>query len=691
MNISSKRAEYVALTSLVVSIIFFVVVWVAGALSKAFAVSALSWQILGGGLIWLVLVILFHQRSLAEQEKLDMAQLARTEHGDTIFQSGGERAELFAVAGKRLVILEKWFVPIFGVLIAVYEIIIGFYLFRKASVSIDTELKHPQLIAVFMIFVAFVGFLISRYATGMSTQEKWKPLRAGASSFVGTAILAFCLAVSLSLAQFKINVVINVFGWVIPVLIIVLGVEISLNSIFDIYRPRIAGQYSRSAFDSRLLGLFSESGGIFHTFASTIDYQFGFKVSQTWFYKLLEKAIIPLMVFSVVTLYLLSCVVIVDAGEQAIIEHFGSYSYSNGGREVGPGLHWKLPWPFDIAYNYPIRKVQEINIGFVEETEEGGEKKATNKPLLWGEEHYEKEYDLLVASEAQGGGDEKGSVPVSIVRAAVPVQYTVKDLKSFLYNHNDSEKMLEAICYRELVRYAASAKIETWDERTDDIKVRSSLLGAGRKDAAQELTKRIQASADRMELGVEIVFLGLQGVHPPPKVAEDYQKVIGSVQGRQADILNALAERNNILASLTGSVWQSNELYILAREYQQAKEEGIAGRIAEVRERLNEAYLSAKGDIFKTLSEAESYAFERAKIAEADGNRFHDQILAYEASPEIYKRQQRLSMLEEALEKTRKYVIIADESDSQVFIIDLKEKLAPDLYDLGLESPGQGK
>ncbi len=687
MNISSKRAEYVALTGLVVSIIFFVVVWVAGALSKAFAVSALSWQILGGALIWLVLVILFHQRSLAEQEKLDMAQLARTEHGDTIFQSGGERADLFAVAGKRLVILEKWFVPIFGVLIAVYEIIIGVYLFRKASVSIDSELNRPQLIAVFMILVSFVSFLISRYATGMSTQEKWKPLRAGASSFVGTAILAFGLAVSLSLAQFKIEVGVNVFGWVIPILIIVLGIEISLNSVLDIYRPRIAGQYSRSAFDSRLLGLFSEPGGILHTFASTIDYQFGFKVSQTWFYKLLEKAIIPLVVFSIVTLYLLSCIVIVNPGEQAIIEHFGSYSDSHGGREVGPGLHWKLPWPFDIAYNYPIRKVQQVNIGFVEETEEGGEKKDANKPLLWGEEHYEEEYNLLVASEAQGGGDEKGSVPVSIVRAAFPVQYRIKDLKSFLYNHADSEEMLEAICYRELVRYAASAKIETEDDRGSDTNVRSSLLGAGRKVAAQELTERIQASADRMALGVEIVFLGLQGVHPPPEVAEDYQKVIGAVQGRQADILNARAERNNILASLTGSVWQSNELYALAREYQQAKEEGGAGRIAEVREKLNEAYLNANGDIFKTLSEAKSYAFERAKIAEADGNRFHDQILAYKASPEIYKHQQRLSMLEEALEKTRKYVIIADESDSQVFIIDLKEKLSPDLYDLGLETP----
>lgn len=81
MNISSKRAEYVALTGLVLSIIFFLSACVIGAVSRAFAVWALSWQILAGALIWLVLVIVFHQRSLAEQEKLDMMQLAHQGRG----------------------------------------------------------------------------------------------------------------------------------------------------------------------------------------------------------------------------------------------------------------------------------------------------------------------------------------------------------------------------------------------------------------------------------------------------------------------------------------------------------------------------------------------------------------------------------------------------------------------------------
>ena len=39
---------------------------------------AVSWQILGGGIIWFVLAVQFHQQSLAEQEKLDMVQLAKS-------------------------------------------------------------------------------------------------------------------------------------------------------------------------------------------------------------------------------------------------------------------------------------------------------------------------------------------------------------------------------------------------------------------------------------------------------------------------------------------------------------------------------------------------------------------------------------------------------------------------------------
>ena len=65
------------------------------------------------------------------------------------------------------------------------------------------------------------------------------------------------------------------------------------------------------------------------------------------------------------------------------------------------------------------------------------------------------------------------------------------------------------------------------------------------------------------------------------------------------------------------------------------------------------------------------------------GERFDSQLKAYKAAEEIYKREQRLAAFEEALQNIRKYVVVADPNDTQIFIFDAKEKLTPSLYDIG--------
>jgi regulator of protease activity HflC (stomatin/prohibitin superfamily) len=494
--------------------------------------------------------------------------------------------------------------------------------------------------------------------------------------------LSFALGVGLALAQFKVFVVVDAINLVIPVLLIVLGAETALNVVLDIYRPRLKGLYSRSAFDSRLLGIINEPGAIFHTAASAIDYQFGFKVSQTWFYKLLEKAIVPLVLFAAATLYLLSCIVIVAPNEQAIVEHFGNpVNEANDVRIIGPGLAFKWPWPVDIAYKYPTRMVSEICIGYVPKIDPKT-KEVIREPLLWGKAHYEKEYQLLVASESKQTGT--GAVPVNLVIATVPVQYRVKDLYSFIYKHNEPQKLLEFICYRELTQLAAGASIEVGDET--ESAADESLLGAGRTQAKDILTNRIQQAADQEQLGVEIVFVGVQGIHPPPEVTRDYQGVVGAIQKKQAIILDAQGQKNRSLSTLAGSVEDVDELYSLAAKYQQAKEKNLPADIEKLGSDLDRAFAQASGDIFAALRQAKSYAFEKTAVARATGQRFENQLKAYRAAEEIYKHQQKLAMLEEALDNVRKFVVVADKSDMQVFIVDVQEKLTPSLYELsGLE------
>lgn len=683
MTVSAKRPVHVALVSLALSVIFFGIAFFLGRWSGFAAISAIGWMNLSVALIWLVLSLQFYQRALAEQEKLDAGQLAKDKGTSTIFQAGSERATLFDAAQRRLDIFEKWFIPIFAGLIAAYQIAIGLYLLSTTGGAVESELKQPLLCCICMTAIAFVSFLISRYATGMSRQPEWKPLRAGGSSLLGVAVLCFFLAVSLAATYlFKRLWPVNVMALVIPGLLILLGVETALNIVLDIYRPRLKGRYSRSAFDSRLLGTINEPGGILRSVADAIDYQFGFQVSQTWFYKLLEQAIVPLALFAVVTLYLLSCIVVVEPGEQAIIEHFGSpMSDANDVRPLGPGLRFKWPWPIDVVYKYPTERISQISIGFVPEIDPNGQ--VEHKPLLWGQRHYKEEYQLLVANEQEGAESGAGTVPVSIVIAAVPVQYRINDLYSFVYNHQEPEKLLESICYRELTKLAASAKIEV-EQETD---AEQSLIGMGRAQAGKTLTERIQTASNEAKLGVEIVFVGLQGIHPPVEVAADYQKVIAALQKKQQSILDAKAERNKILGTLIGSVEKAEALYDLASKYQQAEESGTPEEIEALGKQLDWAFEQAKGDIFKTLREAQNEAFKKETLAEATSVQFAGQLKAYQDAPKIYVHEQWLTMLEEALKDIRKYVVVAGPNDTQVTIFDFQEKLTPDLMDYlgGLE------
>jgi regulator of protease activity HflC (stomatin/prohibitin superfamily) len=300
---------------------------------------------------------------------------------------------------------------------------------------------------------------------------------------------------------------------------------------------------------------------------------------------------------------------------------------------------------------------------------------------LWGEAHYEQEDQLLVASEESGTRSVGGTVPVSLVIAAVPVQYRIKDLYAFVYNHHAPEKFLASICYRELTRLAASAKIEV--DVDNQAEMAQSLLGAGRAEAGKLLTSRIQKAADGAGLGVEIVFVGLQGIHPPVEVAADYQKVIGALQKKQAMILLAQAERNQKLSALVGSVQEAEALYELWTRYQKATLANSTAEAQSLVKQLDTAFEQAKGDIFKTLRESRSDAFQKAILAEATSARFAGQLKAYEAAPQIFIQEQKLSTLEEALRGIRKYVVVADPNDRQVTVIDLQEKLSPSLYELG--------
>jgi len=659
--------------SLAVGGVLFGVAFFVGRWCGFTAVSAVAWQILSTLPIWFVLAVQFRLRGLAEQERLDLVQLSKDGKGSTLFQGGAERASLAAVAQRRLEVFERWFLPVSGVLIAAVQLGLAWVIWRYGLSDLDAQVKQPLVGSIVMVAVAFATFLMSRYSTGMSAQVEWRPLRAGGSSFLAVAVVSFFLAVGLAFAQFQVLWIERTLAYVVPILLVLLAVETLLNAVLDIYRPRLRGQYDRAAFDSRILGLINEPGNIVQSMAGALDYQFGFKVSQTWFYKLLERAVVPLVLFGAVTLYLVSSVVVITPEHQAVVERLGRPV-----RDIGPGLHLKWPWPFELTRSYPTSRVMELPIGYVPKLDQGGREQ--RGPLLWNKPHYQEEYSLLVASESTGGSLGDGALPVSLVKSNVPVHYQVRDLRDFLYKHSEPEKTLEAICYQELTQFAASARIETDD--MGGVLIGESLLGAGREKAKQVLTSRIQDAADREGLGVQIVFLGVQGIHPPSEVAAEYEAVVGAVQEKQAWVFTALGQHNSDLSELVGTVGGAYRLYDMANAYQRAGREGDRVLQESLGADLDRAFAQASGEVFKTLREAKSYAYRRAREAYAMGVRFDGQVRAYRAAPQIVPQHQRLQAMDQALSGVRKVAVLAEPNDAEVLIVDLQEKLMPNIGDV---------
>jgi len=655
MKQSPRRAEVLSLIAFVLQLLFFVLMLFVSAGAGSLAVAIGAYHFFGGAGIWLILLLQFRQQRLAQEERLDAEQYQRLrrEGKDTsVFESSSLEGS-FSLAAKRLAWLERYLLPGFAILIAGYLLVIGYFLAQAVKIGdLVVFAGRDVRTASFLVGFALVSFLFSRYAVGMSRQPEWRPLRAGGSYLLSNALASFGLAIIFLIPDTYIEKAERFGQYVLVGLMLVIGVEIVLNLVLDAYRPRVKGRYRRAAYESRLLGLFSEPGGIFRTAAHAIDYQFGFKVSETWFFRLLSRAIVPLILMQGLALYLLSSFAIVPPGDLGVLERFGVPV--NIEKPYESGLHLKLPWPMDKIRTFPVGKLQIIDVGFVRKDPQINEKTGREipdlTPILWTKEHWKEEYPFMVAVGDSGGRIETevgaGEKPddrsveqndFDMLVVALSVHYRIVNVSEYGYGQDrcylDPQKLLKAICYQQAVHYCASYDID-------------SLLGPGRNKTAQALQKNIQEQVDQSEMGVKITFVGLESVHPPIQVAEAFEKVVGALQEKQAKVLKAQGQAQEILAKAGGEseVLQFN---------------------------------------------AQGYAFERSEVARADGERFAHQIEAYQKGGQVYLWREYLSVMDRMLPAMRKYVITSDNVNSWIYELDLKEKLQPDLFDLGLEEPKQ--
>lgn len=578
------------------------------------------------GLGMLIAFVSWFQMRLEEREaaeKLEIEELARTKTSSTLF---AEKETAFFPARNTRGMFEKYFVTSFMVVLLALETAGAIFLWRSLG-QVDYVGVNPGRVLVALgLFggLALILFMRGRFAVTLSRLESNRLLRP-ASNFVllGSYFAILCgFALLGDKIEFpKADLYVARF---FVILLGLLALETLITLVFEIYRPRLKGKVARPLYDSRLIGLLAQPEGLVATAAQTLDYQFGFKVSDTWFFQVLREKLPLILLVQLGILLLSTCFVFIEAGEEALLERWGKPVV--GHNVLGPGAHLKLPWPVDKVYRYRTEEIQTLRVGSALKEED-----QDRKVVLWNVSHVKEEINYLVANRSESEvtltnltdtPSAKKVPPVSLLTTSIPIQYQITNITTWVYGHESSSNALLNIATREVVRFLVSVDTK-------------ELMSVKRQESAQALADRIQAAAVARDLGVKILHVGLQDVHPPVKVAPEYQKVVAAIHQKQAKIVAAEGEAivTNALASAEASVITDN---------------------------------------------AEAARLNLELVTTARAAAFTNQIPAFQAAPSVYQQRLYAQAFPRATAKARKYILVTTNT-APVITFDLQHNATDDM------------
>ena len=171
-------------------------------------------------------------------------------------------------------------------------------------------------------------------------------------------------------------------------------------------------------------------------------------------------------------LLLSTCVVFVDAGQQAVLERFG--------KPVAGGVltraHLKLPWPVDRAYLYRTDQIQSFDVGYTPDAQS-----ESANVVLWSLNHGKEDNFLVGNHEVQTVQNDTGDTndvlkapPVSLITVSIPVQFQISNVLAWAYNNADPTNLLQDLATRAVVHYLAGVDL-------------NELMSQGRLQAVQTL------------------------------------------------------------------------------------------------------------------------------------------------------------------------------------------------------------
>ncbi|MBK7405456.1 MAG: hypothetical protein IPJ41_12695 [Phycisphaerales bacterium] len=682
-HLSFKRAASVSMLGIGIQIAVTLILFLYGRYTNDHAAISASFFSLVGIFVWLILILLFDQHRRERLEAMEAEALA-VEAGASVFEEAG--ADL-RIASKRLATWYKFVIPVASLLIGGSLIAIGLWRFQA-----DRALSRPGALGptdargwaiAFGLIIAFVGFVFARFVSGMAKQPIWANLRGGAAYSVGAAIVGLAIAVAQFVDVAGSDSVRRLLLVGVPILTIALGAEVLLNFLLDLYRPRKKGAFPRPAFDSRVLAFASAPDRIARSIGEALDYQFGFGVQDTWFYRLVLRWWPLLAVGGVAVVWVLSAFAVVLPDQRGMVLRFGQPIRE----DLQPGLHWKAPWPIDrvVVPELVERKpdgdfrVLGYTATGVRTLQLGTPPAEGDKPILWTNEHVKEEvFHICQPSRTFDESVDGKSRDLALVATEVPVRYSVAD--PLLYDELGApgirEDILRVVGQRAVTQFLATISID-------------QILGSDRSSLSAELRRRVQAAFDSLNTdgdgtpkgaGVKILDVEIAHMHPPREVAPKFEQVVIAEQHREAKIESARAEQVQALTSVAGSVEAAEQIVAQLDVYDTMRNSAATdAQLVNQELKVMQLMSAAQGDAAKILAEAQGQRWDRHMGAWADSVRYRGMLASYEAAPFVYRAGLYFDALRDSLAHSRIYLV-----DANVPNLHLRDELQTQKVGIGL-------
>ena len=215
---------------------------------------------------------------------------------------------------------------------------------------------------------------------------------------------------------------------------------------------------------------------------------------------------IGLLGLIVLVAYFASGFYLVNADEHAVVRRFGAIE-----ARVGPGMHYRMPWPVDRVDVLKTTSVMKIGVGF--------DLRANDSESLKGVE-------LLT-------GD------TNILNVALVVQYAIRNPADYLFQVDEPQTLVGMLAESVLTETVVGMPID-------------EVLTTGRLAIQARVKLKTQEVLDRYQSGVQISSVNIMNITLDSTVAQAFQDVADAMADREKTQNDARAYANDQIPRARG-------------------------------------------------------------------------------------------------------------------------------------------